>query len=102
MRTFKVLFKKCIRDNWHQFISIIFIIGISVTLFAGLDANAIEFERRVDSVFKQGNIADVWVMINPDFTNTDELDNDLKFLDADLKLYIQGVHNFSKGYAFKF
>ena len=85
MRTFKVLFKKCIRDilhNWHQFISIIFIIGISVTLFAGLDANAIEFERRVDSVFKQGNIADVWVMINPDFTNTDELDNDLKFLDG--------------------
>jgi len=85
MRTFKVLLKKCFREilrNWHQFISIIFIIGISVTLLVGLDANANEFERRVNSVFEQGNISDVWVMINPDFTNTEDLDNDLKFLDG--------------------
>lgn len=85
MRTFRVLLRKCFREilkNWHQFISIIFIIGISVTLLVGLDANANEFERRVNSVFDQGNISDIWVMINPDFTNTDDLDNDLKFLDG--------------------
>ena len=77
MRLFKTLVKKCFRDfigNIKQFISIIFIIGISVTLYVGLDANYESIQKRVDQVYSQeyGNLADIWLTFNPninDFSN---------------------------------
>ena len=77
MRTFKILVKKCIRDivrNLKQFIAIIFIVAVAVTLFVGLQANSKEFERRVNIVYEQGNIADIWVTISPDLFSTTEMD----------------------------
>ena len=77
MRTFKILVKKCIRDivrNLRQFIAIIFIVAVAVTLFVGLQANSKEFERRVNIVYEQGNIADIWVTISPDLFSTTEMD----------------------------
>lgn len=81
MRLFKLLVKKCLREitrNIKQFISIIFIIGISITLYIGLDANASNFKSRVDEVYQKGNIADEWLTINPQFDNFDSMDNDLE------------------------
>ena len=83
MRLFKTLSKKLFRDIWknfRQFISIIFIIGISVTLYVGLDANAQSFENRVNEVYRLGNVADEWITISPDFINQDEMNEDLEFI----------------------
>ena len=83
MRLFKTLSKKLFRDIWknfRQFISIIFIIGISVTLYVGLDANAQSFENRVNEVYRIGNVADEWITISPDFVNQDEMKEDLDFI----------------------
>ena len=77
MRTTKTLIKKCIRDiirNVKQFIAIIFIIGVAVTLFVGLLANSNEFERRVNIVYEKGNIADIWVTVNPDLFSSTEME----------------------------
>lgn len=47
-----------------QFIAIIVIGAIAVTLFVGLHANADVFEKRVDIVYSEGNLADLWVTTN--------------------------------------
>ena len=83
MRLFKTLALKLFRDvlkNFKQFISIIFIIGISVTLYVGLDANARNFESRVQEVYKIGNIADEWITITPLLDNPNQMENDLNFV----------------------
>lgn len=85
MRFARVLIKKCFRDIWRnikQFISIIFIVAISCTLYIGLEANAQGFENRVNQVFEKGNLSDLWVTINPNFENTSKMDDDLKFIEA--------------------
>ena len=81
MRTFKVLFKKGLRDfvsNLKQFITIIFIIAISSTLYVGLEANTESLESRVNQIYSEenGNLADIWVTINPemDDLNSDKMD----------------------------
>lgn len=79
VRTFKILVKKCLRDivrNLKQFIAIIFIIAVAVTLFVGLQANSQEFERRVNAVYKEGNVADIWVTVQPDLFNETKMDEE--------------------------
>lgn len=83
MRFTKVLLKKCFRDifrNIKQFISIIFIVAISCTLYIGLEANAQGFEKRVNTVFKEGNLSDLWVTISPELDNYEQMDQDLQFI----------------------
>lgn len=94
MRLFKTLTKKLFRDIWknfRQFISIIFIVGISVTLYVGLDANAQSFENRVNEVYKKGNIADEWITISPDFVNTEQMEEDLTFIEEEAGVNSGGV-----------
>lgn len=84
MRLFKTLAKKLFRDifkNFKQFISIVFIIGISVTLYVGLDANAQSFENRVNNVYQKTNVADEWITISPNFVNEEEMASDLAFIE---------------------
>lgn len=50
-----------IRSNWAQFLAIIAIGAIAVTLFVGLLANAEVFSLRVDETYAAGNMADIWV-----------------------------------------
>ena len=50
-----------IKNNWKQFLAIIAIGTIAVTLFVGLMANADNFESRVNRTFDNGNMADLWV-----------------------------------------
>lgn len=82
MRLFKTLLHSCLvdfRKNMKQFIAIVFIIGIAVTLFTGLSSNSIEFERRVNDVYSasNGNLADIWLTVNVDY-DSDENDSDLE------------------------
>ena len=79
MTTIQVLLKKCFRDIWRnlkQFIAIIFIIAVAVTLFVGLEANSQEFTRRVDEVYSKGNVSDLWVTFNIDVQNIDGIAKD--------------------------
>ena len=50
-----------IKNNWKQFLAIIAIGAIAVTLFVGLMANAENFSSRVETTFSNGNMADLWV-----------------------------------------
>lgn len=62
--TSDILFRMMLRTlkkNIAQFLSIIAIGAIAVTLFCGLISNADVFETQVDSVFAKGNLADLWV-----------------------------------------
>lgn len=59
-----LFFKMIIREfkaHWSQFIAIIAIGGIAVTLFVGLLANAESFKNQVDAMYEMGNLADIWV-----------------------------------------
>ena len=83
MRFIKVLLKKCFRDIFRtikQFISIIFIVAISCTLYIGLEANAQGFENRVNKVFNDGNLSDIWVMVTPALDDFEMMDADLNFV----------------------
>lgn len=53
-----------IKHNWAQFLSMIAIGAIAVTLFVGLLANADSIESRVDSAYQMGNMADIWLTLD--------------------------------------
>ncbi len=62
-----LLFKmrlRSIKKSWAQFLSVIAIGAIAVTLFVGLLANAESFEKRVNSVYEEGNLASIWVTVD--------------------------------------
>jgi putative ABC transport system permease protein len=50
-----------IAHNLGQFLAIIGISGIAVTLFVGLKSNATSIESRVNQVYSDGNVADIWL-----------------------------------------
>lgn len=51
-----------VRGNWSQFLSIISIGAIAVTLFVGLLANADSFENRMYKSYSDGNLADLYLV----------------------------------------
>lgn len=62
--SFSLLNKMLIRSfkkAWAQFIAVIAIGAIAVTLFVGLQANAISFENGVNEVYNEGNLSSLWV-----------------------------------------
>ncbi|MBP5091817.1 MAG: ABC transporter permease [Bacilli bacterium] len=62
--TLAILAKKTLRslrDGWKQFLSIVLIGGIAVTLFIGLLSNAASLNQRVDALYSLGNEADIYV-----------------------------------------
>ncbi len=64
MKTLSLLNKMLLRSfkkAWAQFIAVIAIGAIAVTLFVGLQANAISFENRVSEVYTEGNLSSLWV-----------------------------------------
>ncbi|MGM9874230.1 MAG: ABC transporter permease [Bacilli bacterium] len=59
-----IFFKKCTRSIKHslgQFIAIIGIATIAVTLFLGLASNSLSLSERTNRFYNQGNAADVYV-----------------------------------------
>lgn len=55
--------KRDIKQNWKQFLAIIFIAGLAVTLYVGLSANSQIFCDRVSHLYEAGNMADVWTTV---------------------------------------
>ena len=72
--TSKLLFRKGIRDalqSIKQLIAVFAMGTIAMTLFVGLMANAESLSSRVNSLFAQGDTADVWV-VTKDYKAEDE------------------------------
>lgn len=64
VKTTTLLIKKTIRslkDSWKQFLAIVGIGGIAVTLFVGLLSNAQSLASRVDFFYEEGQEADIYV-----------------------------------------
>lgn len=62
-----ILFKKLFRgfkSQWKQFLSLFFIGTMAMSLYIGLYANAICLENRVESVYTDGNLADVNIAVS--------------------------------------
>jgi putative ABC transport system permease protein len=53
--------RRDLKSHWAQFLAIIGIGGVAVTLFVGLLANAESVENRVNQAYDEGNMADLWV-----------------------------------------
>lgn len=60
-----------IKKHIGQFLSIIMIGAIAVTLFVGLYSNSMVFDDQIQTVFDQGNVADLYVTCD-DFKQEDE------------------------------
>ncbi len=52
------------KKGWAQFLAVIAIGAIAVTLFVGLQANAASLESRSNQVYLEGNLASLWVTTN--------------------------------------
>ncbi len=62
--TFSVLFKMALMEfkkSWAQFLAIVAIGAIAVTLFLGLLSNAECFDVQLNATYDAGNMADIWV-----------------------------------------
>lgn len=62
--TFSILLRmmlRTLRRGFMQFLAIITIGAIAVTLFTGLISNADVFETQVNTVYKEGNLPSLWV-----------------------------------------
>ncbi len=63
-RPFSLFFKLALREikkNWAQFLAIVSIGAIAVTLFVGLEANSASLSMRVEETYERGKMADLWV-----------------------------------------
>ncbi len=48
-----------IRNNWFQYLSMVVIVGLAVTLFCGFVSNKITLEKRVDDLAAEANLWDL-------------------------------------------
>lgn len=73
-RTFLLFLRLAWREVRHhltQFLAIIAIGAIAVTLFVGLEANVVSLQSRVSETYASGNMADLWVTSSR-YTEKDE------------------------------
>ena len=71
--TTKLLGKIALRTifkEWLQFLAIILINAVAVTLFVGLCSNADNIKKRTDILYEGGNVGDLWTSV----TTSDEQD----------------------------
>jgi len=62
---------KTFKENLYQFIALIFIGIISVTIYIGLMANALTFSSRIEDMYTKSNIADLSVTLDPRHKDTE-------------------------------
>ena len=64
---------RSLKNGWKQFLAVILIGAIAVTLFVGLLSNAASFENQVNKAYSDGNLADLWVTTSK--YDQDDIDN---------------------------
>ena len=63
------LLKRSVFKSWLQFLAVILITGIAVTLYVGLTSNAASFSKRVNKLYQDGNVGDIWTTVTEEDTN---------------------------------
>ena len=61
-----ILFKMTLREiknNFKQYVALLLISFLAITLYVGLSSNALTLQKRVDTIYEQGNIADIFVYV---------------------------------------
>lgn len=82
LSTRSILNKKLIRQTlsgWKQFLSIIAMGGIAMTLFVGLLSNSESLSNRVEAFYEQGSLPSMWVLTK---SYEPDLGESLKFANA--------------------
>lgn len=77
-KTTSILLKKNFRTlikSKVQFLAVIFITALSMTLFVGLSSNALSINNRVNELYQGSNIADIWTTV------TSEEDRDFRAIE---------------------
>lgn len=64
---------KTFKNNFFQYLAVILITGIAMTLFLGLKSSSLSFENRVNNLYETGNIADIWT--NVTYHDEEDLNN---------------------------
>lgn len=84
----KKLRKRNLQTNFKQFLSVILIVLLSVTLFSGFIVNSYTLEKSVDRYFEKTNLADVWITTS-NISEADEIFYDSTDLVYSKRLYIE-------------
>lgn len=81
-----------VKHNWFQYLSMIFIVALAVTLFTGFYSNEMMLKERVDQLFSDSNIWDLNTYVTAftpsDVTYFDSLDETLEY-----RLFANGTMN---------
>ncbi len=70
-----------VKSNWKQYLSVILIATLAVTLFTGILANWRNFQFKLDTIYKNGNMTDAVVMVESQDEKLEKYftDNDISF-----------------------
>ncbi len=66
------LISRAFYHSWLQFLSVISIMGIAITLFIGLTSNAKGINNRVDELYAKSNMADIYTSVSTYDSKDDE------------------------------
>ena len=53
-----------IKTNWKQYLSVIVIATLAVTLFTGILANYRNFQYKLDDIYEKSNMCDAIIMVH--------------------------------------
>ncbi|MDD3124179.1 MAG: hypothetical protein PHC62_11835, partial [Candidatus Izemoplasmatales bacterium] len=90
------LFKLSLREishNWFQYLSMIVIIALAVTLFTGFVSNRLMLEKRVDTMFSDANIWDINVYTTSILESDDTFFDNLENADVEYRFFAEGTMN---------
>lgn len=79
-----------IKSNWKQYLAVILIATLAVTLFTGIYANWQNFQFKLDTIYEKSNMSDATIMV--DSTN-EELKEEIRtYLDSEGTKYQERVY----------
>ena len=90
------LFKLSLREishNWFQYLSMIVIIALAVTLFTGFVSNRLMLEKRVDTMFSDANIWDINVYTTSILESDDTFFDNLENAEVEYRFFAEGTMN---------
>ena len=87
-KTLKKLRIRNIQANFKQFLSVILIVFLSVTLLSGFLVNSNTLQNSIDTYFEESNLADLWVCTDQ-ITQDDENFYISNLIESDKRLYFE-------------
>lgn len=89
----KKMFRE-IRNNWKQYLAVILIACLSVTLFTGLLANYLTFNKRLNDAYTKSNMGDCFITVSKTDDSFDSFLNSYNY-EYEKRTYLQGFYNSS-------